>query len=118
LLAFEDPNSPALWLCKGIPRDWLKQGSKLAASEIPTRWGRVGFNIDSHLDQQRINVALELPTSESAHETILRLRTPGKKRLRSVTLSSTPWSRFDPEAETISFPQTAHGSISLIATYE
>ena len=41
MLAFEDPNSHTLWFCKATPREWLRDGSGLAASAIPTRWARL-----------------------------------------------------------------------------
>ena len=52
LLVFEDPQSETLWLGKAVPRKWLEDGKTTAVSEAPTRWGRVGFSITSHLKRR------------------------------------------------------------------
>lgn len=118
MLAFEDPNSDTLWICKATPRDWLKDGETVAASAIPTRWGRIGILIESHLDADRIDVSLDLPASAAPRETIVRLRVPGERPIKSVLLDRRPWTGFDPVAETVSLPASASGKITLTVGYK
>jgi hypothetical protein len=61
LLVFEDPQSETLWLGKGLPRDWLEDGKTTSVSGAPTRWGKVGFTVASHLHNDSIAVKLALP---------------------------------------------------------
>ena len=118
MLAFEDPYSDKLSLCKATPRDWLKDGATVAASAIPTRWGRVGFRLQSHLGEHRIDVSLDLPPSATPRETNLRLRVPGRRPITSVLLDGHSWANFDPLTETISLPASVSGKISLTVGYQ
>ena len=46
MLAFEEPATGELWLCKGVPRHWYSPGNRIAAHDIPTRSGRLSFSLD------------------------------------------------------------------------
>lgn len=118
MLAFEEPNSNTLWLCKATPRDWLKDGSTVAATAVPTRWGKLNFSIHSHLKDKRIDMALELPAANVRLQTIIRLRTPGQMQISSVMLGDQVWSEFDAENETISLPASASGNLKVTVTYQ
>jgi hypothetical protein len=118
MLAFEDPNSDTLWLCKTTPRDWLKGGSMVAASAIPTRWGKVGFKIQSHIEDRHIQVVLELPNSVAPHETRLRLRVPEQKPISAVVVDGKLWKDFDPKTETIVLPASISGRVELTVSYQ
>ena len=117
MLVFEEPNSETLWLCKATPREWLKDGKTVSATDVPTRWGKVGFEIRSHLDEGRIEVALDLPREGGPHETKLRLRVPGEKPIAAVTIDGKPWKDFDVKNETINVPDSIHGKVKLTVTY-
>jgi hypothetical protein len=117
LLAFEDPQADTLWLCKGAPRDWFREGSTVAASGIPTRWGKVSFQITSHLDARRMEATIELPASAAPGKTKLRLRVPEQRPIASVLLGGRPWEDFDPETETISLPASVAGMVELTVGY-
>jgi hypothetical protein len=106
LLVFEDPESETLWLGKGLPRDWLRDGEVVAVEGAPTRWGRVGYRLASHVDTGTVEATLDLPAHAPAL-TQLRLRVPGGARIRSVTLGGRPWTQFDAQAETVSMPAAA-----------
>ena len=45
MLVFEDPVQNALWLCKAIPIAWFYRG--ISVKEVPTRWGKVSFSLES-----------------------------------------------------------------------
>jgi hypothetical protein len=116
LLVFEDPQSETLWLGKAIPRKWLEDGKTTSVSGAPTRWGRVGYSIASHVKEGNISASVELPTSFPA-VTKLRLRAPGDARIKSVTLNGKPWTQFDAARETITIPAGTSGTVRLIAKY-
>ena len=116
LLVFEDPQSETLWLGKAVPRKWLEDGKTTAVSEAPTRWGRVGFSITSHLKENTIIAKVELPSSFPA-VTNLRLRTPGEAKLKSVSLNGKTWTQFSVADETITIPAGMSGTVNLVAKY-
>ncbi len=116
LLVFEDPQSETLWLGKAVPRKWLEDGKTTAVSDAPTRWGRVGFSIVSHLKEGTITARVELPSSFPA-VTNLRLRAPGDAKLKSVTLNGKAWTQFNVPDETITIPAGMSGTVNLVAKY-
>jgi hypothetical protein len=116
LLVFEDPQSETLWLGKGVPREWLEDGKTTAVSDAPTRWGRIGYSIVSHVKEGTIHAKVELPASFTAL-TNLRLRAPGDAKLKSVTLNGKAWTQFDPTEETITLPAGTTGTVNLVAQY-
>ena len=117
LLAFEDPESDTLWIGKALPRKWLEDGKTTSVSAIPTRWGRVGFSIASHIKAGQISVDLSLPSSGFTATTVVRLRAPDGARIKSVTKNGKKWNQFDVQNETITLPAGQSGSVKLIAEY-
>jgi hypothetical protein len=116
MLVFEEPWSDEVWLAKGTPRKWLEEGGKISVSGAPTRWGRIGFSISSHLKEGRVEAALDLSAPFGARVK-LRLRVPEGNRIRTVTLNGNPWAQFDPEAETVLLPAGSRGKIALTVNY-
>jgi hypothetical protein len=117
LLVFEDPESNTLWLGKAVPRRWLEDGKTTAVSAAPTKWGRVGFSMVSHVKTGSIAAQIEFPNSGFAAATNLRLRTPGAAKMKSVTLNGKPWMQFDSENEIITIPPGMSGTLKLVAQY-
>ena len=117
LLVFEDPQSETLWLGKGLPRDWLQDGKTTSVSGAPTRWGKVGFTVVSHLQNDSIAVKLALPPTHFAARTVIRLRAPEGRRMKSVTVNSKPWKEFDPKEETITIPAGYSEVVDVSASY-
>ncbi|HXJ88308.1 MAG TPA: hypothetical protein VMS18_15915 [Candidatus Binatia bacterium] len=116
MLVFESPDEPVVWLAKATPRTWLEQGKTIAVEAAPTRFGNVGYELHSDIDHGKISAVLRL--SEGYGAVIkLRLRVPGGKKLRGVTLNGTPWSDFSPEQEVVNIPSGRDGRISIEATY-
>ena len=116
MLVFENPDEPVVWLAKATPRLWLEQGKTIALKDAPTRFGNVGYQLRSDIDHGRISAVLELPEGYRA-ATKLRLRVPGGRVLRSVTINSTPWSDFSPEQEVVNLPSGRQGKIAIEASY-
>jgi len=116
MLVFEQPDDPVVWLAKATPRIWLEQGKTIAVTDAPTRFGNIGYELDSDIEHGRISAVLHLPGGYRAR-TKLRLRVPGGKVLRSVTLNGTAWTDFSPEQEVVNLPPGRQGKISVEAHY-
>jgi hypothetical protein len=117
LLVFEDPQSESLWLGRGVPRAWLADGKRTRVAQAPTRWGKVGFAIDSHLGRGLIDAELQLPAAGLAAVTRLRLRTPGQRPMQSVTLNGKPWTAFDRASEVVEIPAGTGGGVRIQVRY-
>jgi hypothetical protein len=116
MLVFEHPDDPIVWLAKATPRIWLNQGKTIAVTDAPTRFGNVGYKIHSDIDHGKVSAALFLPEGYRA-ATKLRLRVPGGKVLRSVTLNGSSWTDFSPEQEIVNIPSGRQGKITVEASY-
>lgn len=116
MLAFEDPDDPVLWLAKATPRIWLEQGKKIAVAGAPTRFGSVGYELRSEIDSGKVLAVLNLPAGYRA-TTKLRLRVPGGKQIRAVSLDGAAWKNFSPQEEVVVIPPRAAGTIHLEVSY-
>jgi len=116
LLVFEDPQSDEVWIAKATPREWLRDGKTISVEHAPTRWGRIGFTIDSHLAAGTVAVHVKLPQGFAA-AIHLRLRVPDNARLKSVTVNGKPWDGFDPAAETITISPRTLRDYEILAHY-
>jgi hypothetical protein len=117
MLVFEDPASDTLWLAKGTPRRWLEEGKRIAVSRAPTRWGPVGFTLQSRLQAGRIEATVDLPAKLSPPSVKLRLRVPEGRRIRAVVLDGKPWAQFDPQEETVTLPARGKGRMVLTVNF-
>jgi hypothetical protein len=117
MLVFEEPSSEVLWLAKATPRTWLAEGQHIGVTNAPTRWGRVGFNLWSHLDSGRIEARLDLPRRPIEAHIKLRLRVPENRRIGSVRVNGKPWDQFDVGEETVTLPREAAGRVELNVGY-
>ena len=117
ILVFEDPMSETLWLGKAVPRKWLNDGKTVSILAAPTRWGRVGFSMVSHLNQGEIVATVELPSERFGAVTKIRLRTPGHRLLKSVSVNGKGWSGFDSGEETVTIPAGLSGKVRIVGSY-
>ncbi|MGE5110973.1 MAG: hypothetical protein ACM3JB_08970 [Acidobacteriaceae bacterium] len=91
----------SLYLADATPRPWLADGKTVSVSGAPTYFGLLSYTISSHLAQGSVDVELDLPSRDPAHNVVLRLRVPDGKRIRSVALNGSPYEKFDASEETI-----------------
>jgi len=117
MLVFEDPASNTLWLAKGTPRAWLAEGQHIAVEDAPTRLGKIGYDIRSHLAQNRIETDLQLPAAGVSVPITLRLRVPEGYTLKGARVEGKEWRDFDPQAETVTLPEGAAGKVSIETAY-
>lgn len=77
LLVYEDPVTRVITLARGAPRAWLDDGLGYGVEGAPTRWGAIGFRMQSHLRDGYIDAEIDLPHRPGA-EVQLRLRAPDR----------------------------------------
>ena len=73
-LVYEERDANVLWLAKALPRRWLQPGQKVKITDVPTRFGEVGFTI-RRTSATEAEATLRLPKSGLPAELRLRLRT-------------------------------------------
>jgi hypothetical protein len=86
-----------LELCYAAPPSWLRPGRTISVRAAPTSFGRLSYSITTlpHL----VRVTLDVPASAALKT--LRLRLPGIRAIRAIELDGHPFSRVDPETETV-----------------
>jgi hypothetical protein len=92
-----------LWLAPFVTNHWLKDGMKVSVRNAPTRFGKVGYTITSHVAEGEIDAVVRLPVNCTAKKVVLRLRHPEGKPMQSVTVQGNPHTDFDPKKETVTF---------------
>jgi hypothetical protein len=117
MLVFEDPATQMLWLAKGTPRAWLESGQSITVANAPTKWGGIGFEIRSRMDERYIEASVDLDLLRSPAGVKLRLRAPEGYRIRSVGVNGKSWTHFDPDEESVTLPSEAKGRVSVTAHY-
>jgi hypothetical protein len=106
----------ALWLAPLIPSHWLKDGRTVAVRNAPTRFGTVGFRLNSRVNAGCIEATVEPPTRQAPKTLVLRLRHPDGKPMRSVTVNGRRHTGFDAAKETITIAPRV-GTIAVRADY-
>ena len=103
-----------LELAYATPRAWLEPGRTIGVREAPTSFGRISYSIRTlaHV----VRVSLRVPEAPALRILRLRLRLPGGRPLRSVSVNGRPYARFDAAAETIDLSGRT-GTVGLVARY-
>jgi hypothetical protein len=105
-----------LWLAAFVTNHWMNEGQKVSVRNAPTRFGKVGYTITSHVAKGEIEAVVQLPEKCTAKKVVLRLRHPEGKLIQSVTVQGKPHADFDPKKETISF-EPSDRSVTIRAEY-
>jgi hypothetical protein len=99
MLIREKDNS--LWLASFVPNNWMQDGMKVVARNMPTTFGTVSFEITSNVENGLIKAVITPPTRSKPEAIIIRLRHPQEKPIQSVTINGNPHDNFDPASGTI-----------------
>jgi hypothetical protein len=84
-----------LWLAPFVTDNWFKDGMTVAIKNAPTRFGKVGYRITSHVKQGMIEARIDPPTRQAPSELVLRLRHPEGKPIRRVLVNGKEQTNFD-----------------------
>jgi hypothetical protein len=114
MLVMED--GAALWLARATPREWLRQGARIAIRNAPTHFGPVDYEIVSDVDHGRVTATVALPSRSQPEAVLLRLRHPDAVPIRSATVNGQPWPGIDPAAECVRL-EGLTGTVTVVATY-
>ncbi|OHB58372.1 MAG: hypothetical protein A2Y12_01040 [Planctomycetes bacterium GWF2_42_9] len=96
-----DEKDNDLWLAPFVTNHWMQDGMKLAAKNMPTRFGNISFEINSQIAKGIIEADIITPKRSQPNSIILRLRHPQQKQMKSVTVNGKTYKDFDPVKETI-----------------
>ncbi len=91
----------ALWITPLVTTEWLKDGMSIKVQDAPTRFGKVSYQINSHVKEGYIEAAIDSPTRTVPQQLVLRLRHPEGKPLQRVWLNDAPHTQFDSVKECI-----------------
>jgi hypothetical protein len=114
MLVREDGNS--LRLLQAAPREWYEQGKKISVKNAPTRFGEVGYEIVSDIDNGKIAATVELPSRNPPKVVELRFRHPKAAPIQSVSVNGQPWKNFDAGKEIIRL-HDVQGTVKIEAVY-
>jgi hypothetical protein len=115
LLVMEDGRD--LWLARGTPRAWLRQGQKIGVKTAPTHFGTLAYEIVSDVDHGRITATVAVPSRDPPREIRLRFRHPAGAAIKSVTVNGNDWQDFDPVKEVVKL-RGIKGAVSVVASYK
>ncbi len=113
MLAFEDRNSDTLWLCRAVPRAWLK--SPIALRGARTRWGPLSLRLDPHDELRRFSGRIEL-AGNGRPSIMLRLRHPSRLRIAECRVAGGTCVGIDRDRETVCLKPSAQ-TIDLELTF-
>jgi len=90
MLVLEESDEDILHLAKGVPREWVGSGKQIRAEGVPTRWGRVTFDLACKPDTKVLKGNVELSGTSLPKEVHFKLRLPKNMPLRGVTVNGQP----------------------------
>jgi hypothetical protein len=106
-----------LWLGRGIPRYWLKDGERIGIRRAATHFGELSYEIRSEAAAGRITMTLDPPRRNAPGRIVVRFRHPESKPLRAVTVNGKPWSEFDSTKGDIRLPGSLSGPAEIVGQY-
>jgi hypothetical protein len=90
MLVLEESDEDILHLAKGVPREWVGSGKQIRVEGVPTRWGRVTFDLVSQADAKVVKGNVELNGTVLPKEVHFKLRLPKNMPLEGVTVNGQP----------------------------
>lgn len=79
-----------LHITPATPREWLREGERIAARGLPSSFGPIAFEVTSSLDDGYITARIDPPAVEtgraSVEDVIVHLRAPAAHQLTEVTV--------------------------------
>jgi hypothetical protein len=106
-----------LHLAFSTPRAWLEQGKQIKVANAPTMFGKLDYTIDSDIDNGKVRATVQMPEGAGAASGIsLRLRVPGKKAIKNVTVNGKSQRAFNSTDETVDLSGKT-GRLDIIVHY-
>ena len=92
-----------LWITRGVPRSWLKDGNVISVRQAPTAFGNVDYVIESDLSNGKITARIDLPEFCSAETVTIRFRHPDSAKITSAEANGLSVTISD-DGETVTLP--------------
>ncbi|HEY5914312.1 MAG TPA: hypothetical protein VJA21_27295, partial [Verrucomicrobiae bacterium] len=90
-----------LWLAPLVTSNWFGNGMVLSVSNAPTRFGKVSYQIRSHVAEDCIEAMVIPPQRQAPDWVVLRLRHPAGKPIRVVQVNGKKHHSFDARSELV-----------------
>jgi len=118
MLVFEERDKDLIWLNRAAPETWLEDGKKTVVRNAPTRWGKISYWIESHINRNYMSARIDFagPACDSLGIN-LRLRHPGHKKIRGVKMNGKEWQGMDINKEIINIPCPHKRKINIEVCY-
>ncbi|HOX36797.1 MAG TPA: hypothetical protein PL033_02310 [Candidatus Brocadiia bacterium] len=116
-LMFVQESGNDLYIGRGIPRYWMRDGRRAAMSDVVTYFGPMSIVYQSMTDSGRIRAELKPPLRNPPERVIVRFRHPDKSPLKRVTVGGVECAGLDPSKEWVALPAPTR-AIILEAEYE
>lgn len=97
MLLLEKDNQ--VWIMPCIPDNWLKDGSTINVSNMPTSYGTVNFKVKTDINSVDIELALEGEAPKNGY--VITINPPGHKNIKSVVLNSKKWTNINDNKITV-----------------
>ena len=81
----DDGKPETLRLFFATPKRWLEDGKTITLARAPTAFGPVSIRMQSKLKEGLVTADLDLPTRNSAKQTLLRARVPNRCKISGAT---------------------------------
>jgi hypothetical protein len=105
-----------LHLGRAVPREWLRKGQDIWATDVATHFGKAGVRYRSAVDEGRITAEVSLDLREKPEKVLLRFRHPEKKPIKSVLVNGKRHGRFDATAGDVDITGLT-GKVEVQAAY-
>jgi hypothetical protein len=114
MLVLEDSDEEVLYLAKGVPREWVGSGKAIRVEGIPTRWGRVTFNLSVQHEAKILTGNVELSGASLPKEVHFKLRLPKNMPLQSLTVNGNPATTAGIQQDTVIIPTAGMRSFKVV----
>jgi hypothetical protein len=111
MLLMEDED--VLWITKGTPRAWLRDGNDIRIGGAPTYYGALSYTITSTLDSDNaITAEITVPDRLPVPQIKLRLRHPDAAKVKSVCVDGAcDGFAILPDGETVQIDAPVGGAV-------
>ncbi len=106
-----------LHIGRAVPREWLGIPGGWGISGLATYHGTIDVTYTPDPPNNTITLDIERRNTRGDHRTLARFRHPEKRKIKQVSISGSPWDRFDPETNDVDITGL-DGSTTIVATFE
>jgi hypothetical protein len=114
MLVFEDSDAQVLYFGRAIPREWIATGKPIAIENAPTRYGRVGYRLETS-NPNTLHASVQLSSGKSQPKELhVSFRVPKDNTLSDVTVNGKKAS-FDEQHETVVIAPNGERNFEVVA---